>query len=201
MKKVNIKKINWDKVNGLTPDIIQDSSTGLILMLGYMNKEALAKTMQTGFVWFYSRTKKRLWMKGETSKNTLKVLDIKLDCDNDTLLIKALPKGPICHTGDMTCFSEIPKSDSIRDLFATIIDRKKKLPKNSYTTSLFKAGLDKISLKVAEESLEVVHAAQKQTQKRLIEETTDLLYHLFVLLAEKSISLEQVESEIKKRNK
>lgn len=201
MKKVNIKKINWEKVGGLAPAIIQDSSTGLVLMLGYMNKEALAKTMQTGLVWFYSRTKKRLWMKGETSKNTLNVLNIKLDCDNDTLLIKALPKGPICHTGDMTCFSEIPKNDSIRDLFATIIDRKKKLPKNSYTTSLFKAGLDKISLKVAEESLEVVHAAQKQTQKRLIEETTDLLYHLFVLLAEKSVSLEQVESEIKKRNK
>ena len=201
MNKESIKKINWEKVNGLVPAIIQDSSSGLVLMLGYMNKEALAKTMQTGLVWFYSRTKKRLWMKGETSKNTLNVLDIKLDCDNDTLLIKALPKGPICHTGDMTCFSEIPKSDSIRDLFATIIDRKKQLPKNSYTTSLFKAGLDKISLKVAEESLEVVHAAQKQTQKRLIEETTDLLYHLFVLLAEKSISLEQVESEIKKRSK
>ena len=201
MKKIIVKKINWEKVEGLVPAIIQDSSTGLVLMLGYMNQEALTKTMKTGFVWFYSRTKKRLWMKGETSQNTLKVLDIKLDCDNDTLLIKALPKGPICHTGDMTCFSEIPKSDLIRDLFSTIISRKQKLPKGSYTTSLFKAGLDKISLKVAEESLEVIHAAQKQTQKRLIEETADLLYHLFVLLAEKNVSLEQVESEIKKRSK
>jgi len=201
MKKINNKKINWKKSDSLVPAIIQDSSTGLVLMLGYMNQEALTKTMQTGFVWFYSRTKKRLWMKGETSNNTLKVLDIKLDCDNDTLLIKALPKGPICHTGDMTCFSEIPKSDLIRDLFSTIASRKQKFPKGSYTTSLFKVGLDKISLKVAEESLEVIHAAQKQTQKRLIEETTDLLYHLFVLLAEKNVTLEQVESEIKKRSK
>ena len=193
--------INWEKVSGLVPAIIQDSSTGLVLMLGYMNKEALTKTMKTGFVWFYSRTKKKLWMKGETSGNTLKVLSIKTDCDNDTLLIKASPAGPICHTGKMTCFSENAKSDSIKDLFATILSRKNKLPKNSYTASLFKAGLDKITLKVAEESLEVIQAAQKQTQKRLIEETTDLLYHLFVLLAEKNVSLGQIESEIKKRNK
>lgn len=201
MKKINIKKINWEKVNGLVPAIVQDTSTGLVLMLGYMNQEALTKTIQTGFVWFYSRTKKRLWKKGETSGNTLKVLKIKLDCDNDTLLIKALPKGPICHTGELTCFSETSINSPIRDLFTTIISRKNKLPKGSYTTSLFKAGLDKISLKVAEESLEVVHAAQKQTQKRLVEETTDLLYHLFVLLAEKGVTLEQVEFEIKKRSK
>ncbi|HEV7423896.1 MAG TPA: bifunctional phosphoribosyl-AMP cyclohydrolase/phosphoribosyl-ATP diphosphatase HisIE [Candidatus Paceibacterota bacterium] len=201
MKKLNIKKINWNKVDGLVPAIIQDSSTGLVLMLGYMNKEALAKTMKTGFVWFYSRTKKRLWMKGEKSKNNLKVLDIRLDCDNDTLLIKALARGPICHTGDTTCFSEIPKNDSVRDLFTMIMNRKQKLPKKSYTTSLFKGGLDKISLKVAEESLEVIHAAQKQTHKRLTEESVDLLYHLFVLLAEKNVTLEQVESEITKRSK
>src|SRR3989338_1312932 len=201
MKKINIKKINWEKVNGLVPAIIQDPSTGLVLMLGYLNQEALTKTMKTGFVWFYSRTRKKLWMKGETSQNTLKVLDIKLDCDNDTLLIKAVPQGPICHTGDLTCFSEVANNNSIKDLFSTIAGRKKKLPKNSYTTSLFKAGLDKISLKVAEESLEVIHAAQKQSQKRLVEETVDLLYHLFVLLADKNVTLEQVESEIKKRSK
>ncbi|MFA5750787.1 MAG: bifunctional phosphoribosyl-AMP cyclohydrolase/phosphoribosyl-ATP diphosphatase HisIE [Candidatus Paceibacterota bacterium] len=201
MKKINTKKINWEKVNGLIPAVIQDFSTGLVLMLGYMNQEALTKTMKNGFVWFYSRTRKKLWMKGETSGNTLKVLDIKLDCDNDTLLIKALPKGHVCHTGELTCFFETPTNNPIRDLFTTIISRKNKLPKGSYTTSLFKAGLDKISLKVAEESLEVVHAAQKQTQKRLVEEAVDLFYHLFVLLAEKEITLEQVESEIKKRQK
>ena len=194
MKKINIKKINWEKVNGLVPAIIQDPSTGLVLMLGYLNQEALTKTMKTGFVWFYSRTRKKLWMKGETSQNTLKVLDIKLDCDNDTLLIKAVPQGPICHTGDLTCFSEVANNNSIKDLFSTIAGRKEKLPKGSYTISLFKAGLDKISLKVAEESLEVIHAAQKQSQKRLVEETVDLLYHLFVLLADKNVTLEQVES-------
>jgi phosphoribosyl-ATP pyrophosphohydrolase/phosphoribosyl-AMP cyclohydrolase len=201
MKKTTLKKVNWEKGNGLVPAIIQDPATGLVLMLGYLNKEALAKTLKTGFVWFYSRTKKRLWMKGETSQNTLKVLDIKLDCDNDTLLIKALPQGPVCHSGTMTCFSETGTNNSIRDLFVTILGRKRNLPKGSYTTSLFKAGIDKISLKVAEESLEVIHAAQKQTKQRLIEETTDLLYHVFVLLAEKNVSLESVESEIKKRGK
>lgn len=201
MKKINNKKINWKKINDLVPAIIQDASTGLVLMLGYMNQEALKKTMKTGFVWFYSRTKKRLWMKGEISKNTLTVLDIKLDCDNDTLLIKVSPQGPTCHTGNITCFSEIPENDPVRDLLATIISRRKRLPKNSYTTLLFKAGLDKISLKVAEESLEVIQAAQKGTEKQLIGETVDLLYHLFVLLVEKGISLEQVESEIKKRSK
>ena len=151
-------------------------------MLGYMNQEALIKTTQTDLVWFYSRTKKRLWMKGEKSKNTLRVLDIKLDCDNDALLIKVLPQGPTCHTGDITCFSEIPKNDPLKDLFSVILNRKQKLPKESYTTSLFNAGLDKISLKVAEESLEVIQAAQKETRKRLTEEVVDLLYHLFVLL-------------------
>src|SRR3989338_3371632 len=170
MTKVNIKKINWEKVQGLIPAIIQDSSTGLVLMLGYMNQEALTKTMKTGFVLFYSRTKKRLWMKGETSKNTLKVLDIKLDCDTDTLLIKALPKGPICHTGDMTCFSEIPNSGSVKDLFSTIISRKQKLPKGSYTTSLFKAGLDKISLKILSTKkysvLKIMNLIKKRQSKK-----------------------------------
>ncbi|MDP9249632.1 MAG: bifunctional phosphoribosyl-AMP cyclohydrolase/phosphoribosyl-ATP diphosphatase HisIE [bacterium] len=201
MNKLISKKVDWKKMNGLVPVVIQDSFTGLVLMLGYMNQEALTKTIKTGFVWFFSRTKNRLWKKGEASGNTLKVVDIKLDCDKDTLLIKTLPKGPTCHTGDTTCFSEIFAGNSMRDLFATIANRKQKLPKNSYTTSLFKAGLDKISLKVAEESLEVIHAAQKETRKRLIEETVDLLYHLFVLSAEKGVSLEQIESEIKKRSK
>ena len=201
MKKINIKKINWEKGDGLIPAIIQNSSTGLVLMLGYMNQEALKKTLQTGFVWFYSRTKKRLWMKGEVSKNTLTVINIKPDCDNDTLLIKVLPQGPTCHTGDTTCFKEEPKDYSFKELFATISLRKIKLPKKSYTTSLFKAGLDKISLKVAEESLEVIHAAQKETKQRVVEETVDLLYHLFVLLVEKEVALDEIEAEIKKRSK
>ena len=166
-----------------------------------MNKDALKKTIETDVVWFYSRTKKRLWMKGELSKNTLTVINIKPDCDNDTLLIKVLPQGPTCHTGDTTCFKEESENYSFKELFDTISDRKVKLPQKSYTTTLFKAGLDKISLKVAEESLEVIHAAQKETKQRVIEETVDLLYHIFVLLAEKEIALEDVETEIKKRSK
>jgi len=201
MKKISATKINWKKNNGLIPAIVQDSANGLVLMLGYMNEEAFKKTIQTSFIWFYSRTRKKLWMKGEESKNTLRVADIKLDCDSDTILIKAIPSGPTCHTGDITCFKETPKRNVIEDLAKRILDRKNKLPKNSYTTSLFKSGLDRMSLKVAEESLEVIHAAQKETKKRLIEETTDLLYHLLVLLAEKNVSLEEVETEIKKRNK
>ena len=201
MKKIDIKKINWEKGNGLVPAIIQNSSTGLVQMFGYMNKDALKKTIETDVVWFYSRTKKRLWMKGELSKNTLTVINIKPDCDNDTLLIKVLPQGPTCHTGDTTCFKEESENYSFKELFDTISDRKVKLPQKSYTTTLFKAGLDKISLKVAEESLEVIHAAQKETKQRVIEETVDLLYHIFVLLAEKEIALEDVETEIKKRSK
>ena len=201
MKKININTIDWEKTNELVPAIIQNSSTGLVLMLGYMNKEALKNTLETGFVWFYSRTRKKLWMKGETSQNTLTVVDLKLDCDNDTLLVKVIPQGPTCHTGDTTCFKEESEDYSFKELFATISDRKVKLPKKSYTTSLFNAGLDKISLKVAEESLEVIHAAQKETRERVIEETVDLLYHLFVLLAEKEIGFEEIEAEIKKRSK
>ena len=200
MKK-KLKNINWDKGKGLVPVIVQDAQSSLVLMLGYINKEALVKTLDTKYVWFFSRTKNRLWKKGETSGNTLALKDIKLDCDSDTLLIKAKPRGPTCHTGHTTCFKEESSSPPIQELFETITDRKKKLPKNSYTTSLFTAGLDKIALKVMEESLEVVHAAQKQTRKRLTEETVDLIYHLFVLLAEKNISLGEINKEIIKRRK
>ncbi len=194
-------QINWKKVVGLVPAVIQDASNGLVLMLGYMNKEALEKTVSTSFVWFYSRTKKRLWMKGEESGNTLKVKDILLDCDGDTLLVKAIPNGPTCHTGKGTCFGETADIGSLQKLFATITSRKKNLPADSYTTSLFKAGLDKIALKVAEESLEVVHAAQKETPQRLAEESADLIYHLFVLLAEKGLDLNDIEKEIVRRRR
>ena len=194
-------KIAWKKVSGLVPAIIQDGSNGLVLMLGYMNNEALEKTESSGFVWFYSRTKERLWMKGEESGNTLKVKDILLDCDQDALLVKATPSGPTCHTGKDTCFDETADTESLQKLFATIASRKKNLPAGSYTASLFKAGLDKIALKVAEESLEVVHAAQKETEQRLTEESVDLIYHLFVLLAEKGVDIKDIEKEIRKRRK
>lgn len=190
-------KIDWKKVNGLVPAIIQDASTSAVLMHGYMDKAALAKTRKTGFVWFYSRTKSRLWKKGETSGNTLQIQDIALDCDSDTLLVKVVPAGPVCHTGTASCFAN--EGDPIREIFSTIQKRKRDMPKGSYTASLFKAGLDRIALKVSEESLEVVQAATKETRKRVIEETVDLLYHLFVLLTEKDISLAEIEKEIRKR--
>ncbi|OGG56283.1 hypothetical protein A3D71_01835 [Candidatus Kaiserbacteria bacterium RIFCSPHIGHO2_02_FULL_55_20] len=192
-------KIDWKKISGLIPAIIQDASSGGVLMLGYMDKEALAKTEKTGVVWFYSRTKQRLWKKGETSGNTLRVKDIKLDCDSDALLVKATPAGPTCHTGDVSCFNEEAPRDEIRELFSTIERRKKELPGGSYTTTLFKAGLDRMAFKLAEESLEVIQAATKETEQRLIEETTDLLFHLFVLLVAKKVDLGMIEKEMRKR--
>src|SRR3989344_3237674 len=194
-----IKKISWSKNSGLVPAVIQDADTGAVLMLGYMDKASLAKTLRTKKVWFYSRSKKRLWMKGETSGNTLGLVEIKPDCDNDALIVKVKPTGPACHTGVYSCFGEKPESDALAELFKVIQDRKKLMPKNSYTTSLFKQGVDKISLKVAEEALEVVQAAQKETKKRLIEESVDLVYHLWTLLVSKDVSLESVSKEIKKR--
>jgi phosphoribosyl-AMP cyclohydrolase / phosphoribosyl-ATP pyrophosphohydrolase len=197
--KINTNKINWKKVDGLLPAVIQDVGTGAVLMLGYMDKTALAKTKKTGFVWFYSRTKKRLWKKGETSGNTLRVKDIKLDCDGDTLLVSVIPSGPVCHTGTVSCFGNETGTDAIRELFAMIEKRKIDMPKGSYTASLFKAGLNRIALKVSEESLEVVQSATKETKKRLVEESIDLIYHLFVLLSAKAVTLNTLENEIRKR--
>lgn len=196
-----VKKINWKKVDGLVPAIIQDNASGVVLMLGYMNEEALTKTEKSGVVWFYSRTKKRLWKKGETSGNTLALESVKLDCDSDTLLIKVTPTGAVCHMGDASCFKEEARSDEIQKLFSTIEERKREPTQKSYTTSLFKAGVDRMTLKVAEESLEVIQSATKETRARLIEETVDLMYHLFVLLVEKKIRLSDIEAEIKKRSK
>ncbi len=194
-----MKNIDWKKSNGLVPAIVQDENSGSVLMLGYMNKEALAKTTKTKKVWFYSRSKQRLWMKGEVSKNVLNLGEMKSDCDGDTVLIKASPAGPTCHTDAYSCFKEEKNIDELVDLFAIIKDRQVKLPKGSYTTSLFQAGLDKILLKVSEESMEVVQAAQKQTKQRLIEETVDLLYHVLVLLAQKNIALGDIKKEVRKR--
>ncbi len=170
-------------------------------MLGYMDAEALRKTLEDKEVWFYSRTKKRLWKKGEESGNVLRVVDIKLDCDNDTLLVRVEPNGPTCHKGTVSCFDYKFSENEMQKLFAVIAKRKSEMPEGSYTAKLFSSGLDKISLKVSEEAMEVIHAAQKQTKERLVEETVDLLYHLFVLLAEKSVSLTEVELEVKKRVK
>jgi phosphoribosyl-ATP pyrophosphohydrolase/phosphoribosyl-AMP cyclohydrolase len=194
-----VSKIDWGKGQGLVPAIIQDADSGAVLMLGYMNRESFGKTLATKKVWFYSRSKQRLWMKGETSGNVLKIVDIKSDCDNDSLLVKVRPAGPTCHRGIYSCFRESKKTNELSALFQIIQDRKAKMPRGSYTASLFRGGLDKISLKVAEEALEVVQAAQKQTKQRLAEEAVDLIYHLFVLLVGKGIGLQQIFQEIKRR--
>jgi phosphoribosyl-ATP pyrophosphohydrolase/phosphoribosyl-AMP cyclohydrolase len=195
-----IEKINWKKMQGLVPAIIQDAESQGILMLGYMTKESLENTFATKNVWFFSRSKKRLWMKGETSGNVLKFIDMKIDCDGDALLVKALPQGPTCHLGSQSCFKD-DNREALAELYGTIVARKKDLPAGSYTVTLFNKGLDKICAKVAEESGEVIKAAQKESGQRLTEEGVDLLYHLFVLLAQKDISYSDFLKEIKKRRK
>jgi len=199
MKKI-ISEINWQKVNNLVPAIIQDSKTSEVLMLGYMNKESLGKTFETKKVWFYSRMKKRLWMKGEKSGNVLEFLKVKLDCDNDTLLIKVRSAGPVCHTGASNCF--VSKVDEVfKMLFDVIKNRKNNPKKKAYTTSLFEEGLNKICVKVAEESGELIKAATKESKQRLIEESVDLIYHLFVLFVERGVGLNEISKEILKRRK
>jgi phosphoribosyl-ATP pyrophosphohydrolase/phosphoribosyl-AMP cyclohydrolase len=200
MKNV-ISKIDWKKGGGLVPAIIQDNESRAVLMLGYMNKQSLAKTLKTQKVWFYSRSKKRLWMKGETSRNFLKLVNVKPDCDGDALLVSVKPAGPTCHTGEYSCFKTDKYPDALSKLFLTIEDRKNKMPKNSYTASLFRAGLFKICSKVAEESGEVIKAATKESKERLVEESADLLYHMFVLLAAKGIAIKEIQNEIIRRQK
>lgn len=203
MKKINVKQLNFSKLGGVIPAVVQDVETKIVLMLGFMNKEALSKTIKSKKVTFWSRTKKRLWEKGEASGNTLKLISISADCDNDTLLISAKPKGPTCHTGAYSCFGTEKQNglEFLQELYDLIVTRKKELPNKSYTTSLFNEGLVKILEKVEEESGEVLQAAKKETRKRLVEESSDLLYHLFVLLAQKNISLNDIIHELKRRKK
>lgn len=203
MKKNNVKQLNFSKLGGVIPAVVQDVKTKIVLTLGFMNEEALSKTIKSKKVTFWSRTKKRLWEKGEISGNTLKLISISADCDYDTLLISAKPKGPTCHTGAYSCFGTENKNglEFLQELYNLIVTRKKELPKKSYTASLFNEGLVKILEKVEEESGEVLQAAKKETRKRLVEESSDLLYHLFVLLAQKNISLKDIIQELQRRKK
>jgi len=192
--------LNFDKLNGLIPAVVQDVATREVLMVGFMNKAALEKTLADQRVTFWSRTKQRLWQKGEESGNFLKVRDIKVDCDQDTILVLAEPMGPTCHTGERTCFGENSRGIGfLGALFDLIQWRKQERPKGSYTTSLFEKGLPEILAKVEEESEEVCRAGREETQERLAEETADLLYHTWVLLAEKKVSLEEVVAVLEKR--
>jgi phosphoribosyl-AMP cyclohydrolase / phosphoribosyl-ATP pyrophosphohydrolase len=187
--------------DGLIPVIVQDAISNKVLMLGFMNEEALNKTKAEGKVTFYSRSKQRLWTKGETSNNFLQVKEIITDCDNDTLLIKALPTGPVCHTGADTCFKEDNSSFSLEKLEAVIADRKNNPSGNSYTSSLFAKGINKIAQKVGEESVELVIESKDDNKEKFLGEAADLLYHYLVLLQAKNYKLEDVVIMLAERHK
>ncbi|MCQ2112751.1 MAG: bifunctional phosphoribosyl-AMP cyclohydrolase/phosphoribosyl-ATP diphosphatase HisIE [Bacteroidaceae bacterium] len=190
--------IDFEKMNGLVPAIIQDDKTLKVLMLGFMNEEAYKQTVETGKVTFWSRTKNRLWTKGETSGNFLNVVSILNDCDNDTLLIKANPVGPVCHTGADTCWNEENENPImfLTELQKFIEKRYQEQPEGSYTTSLFKEGLSRMTQKVGEEAVELVIESMKGDNDRLIYEASDMIYHLIVLLTSKGLSIEDIASEL-----
>ncbi|MBP1618245.1 MAG: phosphoribosyl-AMP cyclohydrolase [Bacteroidetes bacterium] len=195
--------LDFEKTGGLIPAIIQDDETNIVLMLGYMNEEALAETQRLGKVTFYSRTKQRLWTKGEESGNFLNVVSITDDCDHDTLLIKVNPVGPVCHTGSDTCFDETNKEDILffKYLQHFIQKRYQEKPEGSYTTSLFNEGVNRMAQKVGEEAVETVIEATNGTDDRLVYESADLIYHLIVLLTSKGLSIEDLARELKGRHK
>jgi len=193
-------KLDFEKGNGLIPAIIQHAQTGQVLMLGYMNEEAFQHTQKTGLLTFFSRSKNRLWTKGETSGNTLKLVSLQPDCDQDTLLIQALPSRPVCHTGSFACFGAKETKGFLYELENTIQERKKQDPDKSYTARLFSKGLPRIAQKVGEEATESIVAALAEGKNKLRDETADLLYHLIVLLQASDLTLEDVETELKKRS-
>lgn len=195
--------LDFNKMNGLVPAIIQDAETAKVLMLGYMNQEAYDKTTKTGLVTFYSRTRQRLWTKGEESGNFLDVVSIKEDCDQDTLLIQVHPRGPVCHTGTDTCWGEVNSEPVmfLKELQQFIQKRHEEMPEGSYTTSLFQSGINKMAQKVGEEAVETIIEATNGTNERLIYEGSDLLYHLIVMLTAKGLSIEDLARELEERHK
>ncbi len=195
-------ELDFEKMNGLIPAIIQDNYTQKVLMLGFMNKEAYEKTMETGKVTFFSRTKNRLWTKGEESGNFLHVVSVKADCDNDTLLIMVHPEGPVCHKGTDTCWGDKNEQDImfLKELQDFIDRRRQEMPEKSYTTSLFNSEVNKMAQKVGEEAVETILEACNGTDERLIYEGADLLYHLIVLLTYKGYRIEDLARELKERH-
>lgn len=198
-------RIDWDKTAGLVPAIIQHAVTGQVLMLGYMNREALQVTFERRHVVFYSRSKQRLWEKGETSGHTLALADVHLDCDADTLLVTAVPAGPVCHTGTATCFGDEPTTDAGRlgflaELEHIIAARIAASPEGSYTAKLYAAGPQRMAQKVGEEGVEVALAAVGRSDGELLDESADLLFHLMVLLRGRGLALEQVVAQLQRRH-
>lgn len=204
---MDIKKLDFEKGDGLIPAIVQDARTMQVLMLGYMNEDAVKQTLEEERVTFFSRSKGRLWTKGETSENYLDLVDLQADCDNDTILILAKPHGPACHTGETSCFHEkdFTYSDNLSfltELEALIADRREEMPEGSYTSYLFEKGIDKIAQKVGEEAVEtIVEAKNKKKKKKFVGEVADLLFHLMVLMNEKGVTLKKVVKRLKKRHK
>ena len=192
--------IDFNKGDGLVPVIIQNAQTMQVLMLGYMNKEALDQTIKTKKVTFYSRSKQRLWMKGESSGNILSVIDIKMDCDHDSLLIFVNPKGPTCHTGSTSCFKEDTSKGFIYELEKTINDRINSKDSKSYTNELYQKGINKIAQKVGEEAVELVIEAKDSNDELFKNEAADLLYHLLILLKVKDQSFSNIEEVLKSRS-
>ncbi|HCE3713497.1 bifunctional phosphoribosyl-AMP cyclohydrolase/phosphoribosyl-ATP diphosphatase [Vibrio parahaemolyticus] len=199
------ERINWEKVDGLVPAIVQDFQSSQVLMMGYMNQDALAKTGETGQVTFFSRTKERLWTKGETSGNALQLVNISLDCDNDTLLVRVNPIGPTCHTGTTTCWDGDAQEESqmvwLHQLERLLAARKSADPDSSYTASLYARGTKRISQKVGEEGVEVALAATSGDKAELVCESADLIYHLLVLLQDQGLSMNDVVNKLKERHK
>lgn len=195
--------IDFTKMNGLIPAIVQDAMSGKVLMQGYMNEEALAKTKETGMVTFFSRSKDRLWTKGETSGNFMEVVSIAGDCDGDSILVKAIPSGPVCHTGSDTCWDEenTSKTGFIDQLRAIIKDRKNNPSDKSYTASLFAKGINKVAQKVGEEAVEIVIEAKDDNKELFLGEAADLLFHYLVLLEAKGYELDEVMEVLIKRHK
>lgn len=201
----DIARIDWQKSDGLVPVIVQHYGNGSVLMLGYMNAEALHTTLDRGRVVFYSRSKQRLWEKGETSGHFLELVDVRLDCDADTLLVSARPNGPVCHTGTKTCFGDDPGSEAgqlafLGELDDLIAQRIAENPEGSYTARLYASGTRRIAQKVGEEGLEVALAAVAEPDPQLISEGADLLYHLLVLLKSRGLRLQQLVDELRQRH-
>lgn len=196
--------VDFQKGGGLVPAIVQDAETGRVLMLGYMNEEALQKTQTSGLVTFFSRSRGELWTKGETSGHYLHLVSIAADCDADALLVKVRPDGPTCHTGTDTCWGERNEPDTLTfltELQDFIELRRREMPEGSYTTSLFRDGVNRMAQKVGEEALEACIEAVGGTNERLIYEASDMLYHLIVLLTHKGLRIEDVVAELKERHK
>ncbi|HEY2346858.1 MAG TPA: bifunctional phosphoribosyl-AMP cyclohydrolase/phosphoribosyl-ATP diphosphatase HisIE [Xanthomonadaceae bacterium] len=200
MKPETIDGLAWDKQNGLLPAVVQDAATRRVLMLGYMNREALEATLASGRVTFFSRSRSRLWTKGETSGHWLELVSVEADCDSDSLLVQACPQGPTCHRGTVSCFGDAP-ADFVSELDALVARRQVERPEGSYTTRLFDAGIRRIAQKVGEEGVETALAATVQDDAELLGESADLVYHLLVLLRARGLGWNEVVPILQQRHR